>query len=265
MKNALIAVIIIICAACLYGCKSSSKATQNNNIPATGDNSMNALDWDGIYRGVLPCADCPGIETIIYLNRDLTYHIKTRYLSKPDNLQEDSGKFVWNNAGNTITLQGLSGRPSNYFVGENTLTQLDMGGNKITGVLADKYILSKQQYAILEKYWKLVELNGKPVMVNNAMSKEPHIIFKMDSSRVIGNGGCNNFFGTYTLEGANKITIKQVGSTLMACPNNMQTESEFLKALQAADNYYINGDELILNKTRMAQLAKFKTVYMQWD
>ncbi len=45
----------------------------------------------------------------------------------------------------------------------------------------------------------------------------------------------------------------------MACPNNLQTESEFLKALQAADNYYINGDELILNKARIVPLTKFKT------
>ncbi|MGN6214201.1 META domain-containing protein [Parafilimonas sp.] len=51
----------------------------------------------------------------------------------------------------------------------------------------------------------------------------------------------------------------EVGSALMACPNNLQTESEFLKALQAADNYYINGDELILNKARIVPLTKFKT------
>jgi uncharacterized lipoprotein NlpE involved in copper resistance len=34
--------------------------------------------------------------------------------------------------------------PNRYLVGENTLTQLDMEGNKITGNMADQYVLKKQ-------------------------------------------------------------------------------------------------------------------------
>ena len=30
-------------------------------------NSRNALDWAGTYEGVLPCADCPGIQTRLSL------------------------------------------------------------------------------------------------------------------------------------------------------------------------------------------------------
>lgn len=30
--------------------------------PDPAHNSQNALDWDGEYEGVLPCADCEGIK-----------------------------------------------------------------------------------------------------------------------------------------------------------------------------------------------------------
>jgi hypothetical protein len=47
----------------------------------------------------------------------------------------------------------------------------------------------------------------------------------------------------------------------MACPN-LETETHFFKALQMADNYILNGDTLILNKARMAPLARFEAVYL---
>ena len=43
----------------------------------------------------------------------------------------------------------------------------------------------------------------------------------------------------------------------------MDLEQEFLDALQNADNFNVVGDMLVLNKARMAPLARFKTVYMK--
>jgi len=42
----------------------------------------------------------------------------------------------------------------------------------------------------------------------------------------------------------------------------MEIESQFLKVLTMADNYNI-VDLVVLNKARMAPLARFKTVYMK--
>ena len=39
-------------------------------VPDPAHNSRNSLDWAGIYEGVLPCADCPGIQTRLTLSRD---------------------------------------------------------------------------------------------------------------------------------------------------------------------------------------------------
>jgi len=46
-------------------------------------------------------------------------------------------------------------------------------------------------------------------------------------------------------------------STKMAC-ENMEVENDLTKALMAADNYSMDGDNLSLNKARMAPLARFK-------
>ncbi len=48
-------------------------------------------------------------------------------------------------------------------------------------------------------------------------------------------------------------------STKMAC-ENMDVEYGLSKALSAADNYSLQGDNLSLNKARMAPLARFKAV-----
>ncbi|MCU7548028.1 copper resistance protein NlpE N-terminal domain-containing protein [Chitinophagaceae bacterium LB-8] len=213
MKKLLFASIFISFIIGFYTCKTPSTTTKNM-ASTKSDNSRNSLDWDGIYRGVLPCADCQGIQTTVYLNKDLSYRLKLKYLGKSDSAHEYSGKFSWNNEGSTITLDGQE--KSSYFVGENTLTQLDKNGNKISGGLAGKYILSKEYYALLEKYWKLTELYGQPVSVDSTYRKEPHIIFKDEENRFIGIGGCNSISGTYDLGSGNRILLSKVISTRMA-------------------------------------------------
>jgi uncharacterized lipoprotein NlpE involved in copper resistance len=106
--------------------------------------SQNSLDYLGIYSGILPCADCEGIEVTLELGPGDSYIRKSTYLGKDDNqVFESSGTFSWNEAGNTITLLEEEA-PNQYFVGENVLFHLDMEGNRITGDLADNYKLIKQ-------------------------------------------------------------------------------------------------------------------------
>jgi uncharacterized lipoprotein NlpE involved in copper resistance len=249
--------------AMLFNYCNPPKNIKNNASPDAAHNSGNALDWDGIYRGVLPCADCPGIQTTVYLNKDSSYRVRLKYLERENTGREYSGKFTWNAQGNSITLSqaGNSSQPVRYFVAENTLTQLDMAGNKITGPHAEDYILSKSNYAIVEKYWKLTELYGKQVQTDSSFRNEPHIILKDRDNRVTGNGGCNSISGSFEVRGLNRISFSRMISTQMACPN-MSVETQLLKALAEADHFDIAGDRLVLNKGR-TPLAGFRTVYMK--
>ena len=147
--------ILLCCGVFLIisSCKKESKLMDIETVEVAADttlifgnehNSQNSLDWEGVYKGLLPCADCEGIETEIVLNSDLTFVKKTTYLGKKDSKGIDvKGSFSWSKDGSTIILKGIDQDANQYKVGENTLIQLDIQGNIITGDLAQKYILKK--------------------------------------------------------------------------------------------------------------------------
>jgi len=113
-----------------------------------------------------------------------------------------------------------------------------------------------------ETYWKLTELMGKPVVMNESMKKEIHIILKKEENRVQGFSGCNTIMGKYELKEGNRISFSGMASTLMACPD-LATEAEFNKMLGTIDNYSINGNTMTLNKAKMAPMARFEAVVMK--
>ena len=139
---------IILITGCNETLKNKAKVsitpdTISSGVVSDQHFSNNSLDWVGTYSGTIPCADCQGIETEIVLTSANTYIIKTIYLGKERKLYEASGSLSWNVERNTITLTEIKIGPTQYFVGENKLIQLDISGYKITGNSADKYILLK--------------------------------------------------------------------------------------------------------------------------
>ncbi len=103
-----------------------------------------ALDYEGTYHGILPCADCEGIETFLEITYEKTFVKKTRYLGKNDEkVFVSEGSFFWHENGFVITLEGED-PPNQYFVSENYLVHLDEQGERITGDLEEKYVLIKQ-------------------------------------------------------------------------------------------------------------------------
>lgn len=233
-------------------------------------NAKNSLDYIGQYQGIVPCADCEGIETSLLLEDDKNYVLKTNYLGRKNvAVNEVRGFYSWNEDGNTIILSGIENAPNQYFVSENYLTQLDLEGHKISGELAAKYVLHKKsvseelsaistkQHKITGVKWKLVELNGKPVTYNT--NKEMFIQLNKDN-RYAAFAGCNQMTGSFELkEDALRIKFTKGASTLMACPD-MTTEQEFAEMLEKVDNYSINGNNLSLNRARMAPLARFEVI-----
>ncbi len=262
-----------------YGCAGQPSTVNNADSEITSseenltfpDNSQNSLDWQGTYFGIVPCADCEGIETTVTLNQDLTFNIKTKYLGKSDEVFEKAGTFTWNEKGTTITLEDLTGSASQYFVGENTLTQSDIEGNRITGDLAQNYMLKKESSAnttisdnseteisIIGIKWKLVELMGNAVNIKGGHGKEPFL--QLDAKgRMSAYGGCNSMTGDYELKEGNRISFSNIAATMMAC-TNMETEKILAEVLGKTDSYIVSGNSLSLNRSRMASLARFEAV-----
>lgn len=97
----------------------------------------------GTYQGVLPCADCEGIQFELTLNADKTYELKQTYLGKKETLA-DTFKGNYSLQDNIIKLDGLKDMSNLFEMEINQLRYLDAEGNEVTGELADKYILKKK-------------------------------------------------------------------------------------------------------------------------
>ncbi|MCG2460156.1 copper resistance protein NlpE N-terminal domain-containing protein [Flavobacteriaceae bacterium F89] len=251
--NTIIFLLLIVIVA---GCKSTQQTREKETLTTT-DNSKTSLDWDGVYVGTLPCADCPGIATEMELNKDQTFSLRETYMERDVAPRVSEGTFSWNKQGSTITLNSNGKEIASYLVGENTLIRLGMKGKRITGALADHYNLEKKQIKITGTRWKLTELRGQKVNHSSAF-----IVFSTENNRVYGNSGCNNFSGSFELKKGNQIGLSQLASTRMACPD-MDSEQAFLSAMGMVDNYSISGGTLLMNKARMAPLARFEADFSE--
>jgi uncharacterized lipoprotein NlpE involved in copper resistance len=136
---------MLLFAACGEPGNRAKEVRLEQVVPDTVHTAQTSLDYWGTYKGVVPCADCEGIETIITLDTAHQYTLSTRYLGKKENTGTNlKGTWKWAD-GSTIELEGITSAPAKYFVGENKLIQLDMEGRRIEGALAEKYILTRQQ------------------------------------------------------------------------------------------------------------------------
>ncbi len=133
-----------------------------------------------------------------------------------------------------------------------------------TKLVADQS--SSAATSLTNTYWKLVELNGKPVgEAEDGKRKEMFILLATKDNRVSGNAGCNGFGGTFNLgPGAFRLSFSQMMRTQMAC-DVLDLENSYLSVLEQADSYYIGLDTLQLNKARMAPLARFVAVQGKAD
>ncbi len=152
MKKSIIA--LSLASIFLVACSKADNKNNQEQTPTAASEVVavdsahtaeNSLDWNGTYKGVLPCADCEGIETELELNADKTYELKETYLGKGDGKAfESKGSFQFDANNTSIIELDKTGDNRKYFVAEGYLKALDMEGNEITGDLADKYELKKE-------------------------------------------------------------------------------------------------------------------------
>ena len=107
------------------------------------------------------------------------------------------------------------------------------------------------------KKWRLIELNGQAIAdMAERPAKIPFIQFD-DKRRVSGNSSCNRFFGTYELNLNDRISFSPMGMTRMACLHDTNIEADLMQVLSSADSYVLRNDTLVLNRARMAPLARW--------
>ncbi|WP_100075264.1 copper resistance protein NlpE [Chryseobacterium camelliae] len=111
--------------------------------PASSQAEKSNADWYGTYEAVVPCADCPGIQTTLTLEKDNSFQLQEEYLERKSK-NKDHGTYIWNAATDILELKG-NDTHYKYKVGNNTLTQLDMNGQPVEGPNKDLYVFKKKQ------------------------------------------------------------------------------------------------------------------------
>lgn len=86
-----------------------------------------------------------------------------------------------------------------------------------------------------------------------ATMPRPSFTFGLDT-RLTGNGGCNGFSGSYTLD-ADRLSIDTGGATLRACePRVMKQEASFLRMLGEVASVAVDGNGRLELRTRGGQI-----------
>ncbi|HNP53172.1 MAG TPA: copper resistance protein NlpE [Ferruginibacter sp.] len=149
--------IIGISSLCLFSC-----ATKEENIEPAGfaedieqpltqpvaatsapaDSTASvSLAIEGIYKGMLPCADCKGLETTLELKPGLTFTLSRNHSGNREPIMQQ-GSYTDLTGGN-IRLEGLKGESGLYLVQQGKAYQLDPQGRIIKGSMAKQYVLRK--------------------------------------------------------------------------------------------------------------------------
>lgn len=149
MKNTFLALCILAFgfASCQNNQESTSATSANTLYDTTTivdmHTSQSSLDWNGIYEGVLPCADCPGIKTTIELDTNNTFTQHLEYLERNTEFNA-TGKIEWHKDGNNITLISKDGERQQFKVREGSLVMLNADGEESTGPFAEHFVLNKK-------------------------------------------------------------------------------------------------------------------------
>jgi len=247
---------LVFLIAAISGCFSSKKVEEvsEKNVPDMHTSKI-ALDWQGDYMGILPCADCKGIYTHIHLSASRKYQVLEHRLGRSSVVSLEQGTFEWTEDGNAIRLENKQ----ILKVHEHALVHIDEEGDMIQEERSNLYRLSKagvgplknkvsaalakgewQVYALLQgesEWWK---------------SNQPTLNFDQKGN-LSGKAQCNQYFASFSVPATQQLELGTVSSTKMACPK-LGEERRFMEALGRTHFFIMVQDQLVLTNDEFLPL-----------
>ena len=129
----------------LAACQAPTAPTHEaSTMVDTHHTAENSLDWAGRYTGLLPCADCEGIQTQLTLHADKTYVLEEHYVKngRASHPSSQTGRFQFDASHPALIRLDDSTHQRVYFIGEGYAEARDAQGNKISSQL--NYRLQQQ-------------------------------------------------------------------------------------------------------------------------
>ncbi len=145
MKKAIYLVLSVALAATLSNCTNKQKQAEQTTEPEVVVVEDETPAYVGVYEGTLPCADCPGIKTVLTINADSTYRLTSEYLEKEDGFFEQQATYSLIHNGEVIEFFTPStGEKFYYRILDGALAVSDEKGTVNEGERAEDYILKKK-------------------------------------------------------------------------------------------------------------------------
>lgn len=244
--------ILALFAAALAGCQPD-KSTDAPAVqpPAPGaapvvdmHTSRIALDWAGLYEGLLACPDCAGIHTQLTLEPDGRFEILTRRLVRDAEPTSAQGQFEWEPGDNRIVLDA-AGDGQRFAVGEGRVVLLDAGQTQPAWGRADATLAQSSPAwreapqdpgdMLVDHRWLLIDATDAANRRIDALfpDAERSFVFNFADSRLHVQGGCNGLRGAYGFDADGMLEVTGRMSTLMACEAPLMEADAALSALVA--------------------------------
>lgn len=126
MKKTLISAIALLSLVILPGCNNRSEV---DVLQATRAAELKPMQQS--WRGILPCADCEGIETSLFLEKDGTWVMNERYQGVREEPSSFASYGTWARTADKLVLTDSQGEKSYYRAKGESLEMLDREGNPI--------------------------------------------------------------------------------------------------------------------------------------
>ena len=98
------------------------------------------------------------------------------------------------------------------------------------------------QVTLTGQEWLLTAIDGQPA--DEALGQSATF---GDDGTVTGSGGCNDYFGPYTVDGES-LAIGPLAATRASCGDDVDaSEARYLRALEAAASFVISGTDLAIS------------------
>ncbi|WP_051216243.1 YbaY family lipoprotein [Ferrimonas futtsuensis] len=156
--------------------------------------------------------------------------------------------------GHSYTLSARIEGPHGQLMFINTTVEnaFDGDGNNMTLQLVAHE--QAPDLPLKDTHWILSHIQGQPAPLG-MQDKAANLVVNQDGVAA-GFSGCNRFHGRY-LDDSGMIAAGPMAATMMACPQGMELEREYLAHLSQTTTYEIKGNTLSLMDNNGTELLRF--------
>ncbi|MCY3415774.1 envelope stress response activation lipoprotein NlpE [Citrobacter sp. BNK-39] len=123
------AILSVVAACTLFSLIGCNNRTEVEVLQPTRAAELKPMQQS--WRGILPCADCEGIETSLFLEKDGTWVMNERYQGVRDEPSSFASYGTWARTADKLVLTDSKGEKSYYRAKGEALEMLDREGNPI--------------------------------------------------------------------------------------------------------------------------------------